>query len=161
MKESTPAEILIRLLSEQRRTLVTAESCTGGLLAGDLTACPGASEVFPGGLVTYSNELKHRLLGVPEEIFARHGAVSGECAEAMARGVLSEFGSDYAAAITGIAGPGGGSAAKPVGLVHFAVAAADGRLLRDHRIFPGDRAAIRAAAVRRAEELLLQLFGGD
>ncbi len=109
--------------------VATAESCTGGLVAGALTEIAGSSDVVDRGFVTYSNAAKHAMLGVAEATLARHGAVSRETAEAMARGALGHADADLAVAVTGIAGPGGGSAAKPVGLVHFAAAARDGRLI--------------------------------
>jgi nicotinamide-nucleotide amidase len=115
-------EVVIGLLREQRKKLVAAESCTGGYVAHCLTNVPGASEVFVGGLVTYSNELKQALLGVRAETLAEQGAVSEKTAREMAGGTLSRFGADYAVAITGIAGPGGGSAEKPVGTVFMALA---------------------------------------
>src|ERR687894_2174634 len=102
--------------------LATAESCTGGLIAGALTEVPGSSSVVERGFVTYSNEAKTELLGVPAELIARHGAVSESVARAMAEGALARSRADVAVAITGIAGPGGATATKPVGLVHFALA---------------------------------------
>ena len=100
--------------------MATAESCTGGLVAAALTAIAGSSDVFECGFVTYSNEAKQRLLGVPAAILLRHGAVSAEAAAAMAKGALKRSSADFAVSITGIAGPAGGSKEKPVGLVHFA-----------------------------------------
>jgi len=109
-------------------TLATAESCTGGLVAGALTDIAGSSDVVDRGFVTYSNEAKQQMLGVPAETLKTFGAVSRETAQAMARGVLAKADVDLVVAITGIAGPGGGSPNKPVGLVHFACAARDGSL---------------------------------
>ncbi|MCG3137013.1 MAG: Nicotinamide-nucleotide amidohydrolase PncC [Phycisphaerae bacterium] len=109
-------------LLESSRTVATAESCTGGLLSKLLTDIPGSSRYFPGGIIAYSNQAKIDLLGVSPELIAQHGAVSAEVAEAMARGARRCFGSDYAISITGIAGPDGGTAAKPVGTVFVALA---------------------------------------
>jgi nicotinamide-nucleotide amidase len=135
--------------------VATAESCTGGLVAGALTEVPGSSDVLDRGFVTYSNAAKEAMLGVPISTLEQHGAVSRETAEAMAAGALAMSNADLAVAITGIAGPGGGSAAKPVGLVHFAAAARDGR--RFHReIRYGDigRSPVRAHAVAEALAML-------
>lgn len=135
--------------------LVTAESCTGGMIAAALTDIAGSSDVFERGFVAYSNEAKTELLGVPALLIARHGAVSGEVAAAMAEGALARSRADISVAVTGIAGPGGGSAAKPVGLVYIARAKRGGAPLVERVVFPGDRAAVRAATVERALELLL------
>jgi nicotinamide-nucleotide amidase len=131
-------------------TVAAVESCTGGLLSGAITAVPGSSEVLDRGFVTYSNDAKTALVGVPAALIAAHGAVSTEVAEAMARGGLEKSAADIAVAITGIAGPGGGTAAKPVGLVHFACAQKSGAMALHHQVFPGDRAAIREASVLQA-----------
>ena len=134
----------------------TAESCTGGLVAAALTDIPGSSDVVERGFVTYSDRAKAELLGVPVPTLVTHGAVSGETAAAMAQGVLAKSKVDLAVAVTGIAGPGGGSTEKPVGLVWFAVASR-GRAPRiERQIFVGDRTAVRAAATRRALELLAE-----
>jgi nicotinamide-nucleotide amidase len=127
-------------------TIATAESCTGGLVAGRLTAVPGASDVVAGGIVAYSNELKERQLGVPPGLLAAHGAVSAEVAEVMASGARERLGVDVAVAVTGVAGPGGGTPEKPVGLVYMHAEGPDGGLGREVT-FPGDRAAIRARSV--------------
>ncbi|HVY56917.1 MAG TPA: CinA family protein [Xanthobacteraceae bacterium] len=142
-------------------TIATAESCTGGLVAGALTDIAGSSDVVDRGLVTYSNEAKQNLLGVSAETLRRHGAVSRETAEEMARGALSHSPVDLAVAITGIAGPGGGSAEKPVGLVHFAAAARDGRLIHREKRF-GDigRREVRLRSVAEALALLELLASG-
>jgi nicotinamide-nucleotide amidase len=136
--------------------LATAESCTGGLVAGTLTGIAGSSDVVECGFVTYSNAAKTRLIGVPEALITAHGAVSAEVASAMAEGALRVSGAALAVSITGIAGPGGGSALKPVGLVHLAVAARDGRVNRiERRYDPAlGRSGIRRAAVRDALLLL-------
>jgi nicotinamide-nucleotide amidase len=125
--------------------LATAESCTGGLVGARLTAVPGASDVYAGGAVVYSDEAKERILGVPREILARHGAVSAEAAEAMARGAQSAFGADIAVAVTGVAGPGGGTPEKPVGLVFVAVGSPAGAEAQELRL-SGDREAVRTRA---------------
>jgi nicotinamide-nucleotide amidase len=144
---------LIAKIRERGLRIATAESCTGGLLAGALTATPGSSEVFECGVVSYSNESKVKLLGVAAAVIAAHGAVSPETAEAMAQGMRQRSGADIAIAITGIAGPGGGSLDKPVGLVYIALD--DGRQTRvtEHR-FPGSRAKIRSRTVAEALTML-------
>ena len=137
----------------------TAESCTGGLVAGALTEIAGSSDVVDRGFVTYSNGAKQQMLGVPAGTLAAHGAVSRETAEAMARGALGNSLAHAAVSITGVAGPGGGSAEKPVGLVHFAAATRDGALLHVERRF-GDigRSAIRLATVQEALGLVRGLI---
>ncbi|MBL8703710.1 MAG: CinA family protein [Rhodospirillales bacterium] len=135
--------------------LATAESCTGGMVAGILTEIAGSSDVVERGFVTYSNEAKAELLGVPMALIAAHGAVSEEVARAMAAGALAHSRADVAVSITGIAGPGGGSAAKPVGLVHFAAARRAGTVLHRREVFTGDRAAVRRAAAATALALAL------
>jgi nicotinamide-nucleotide amidase len=141
-------------------TVATAESCTGGLVAGALTEIAGSSDVVDRGFVTYSNAAKHAMLGVSTAILERHGAVSRETAEAMARGALAHAPVDLAVAVTGIAGPGGGSAEKPVGLVHFAAAARDGRLIhREQRFGDIGRAEVRLRAVAEALAMLEALAG--
>jgi nicotinamide-nucleotide amidase len=135
--------------------VATAESCTGGLVAGALTEIPGSSDVLDRGFVTYSNAAKETMLGVPASILERHGAVSRETADAMAAGALTMSNADLAVAITGIAGPGGGTAEKPVGLVHFAAAARDGRRVhREKRYGDVGRSAVRREAVAEALALL-------
>lgn len=139
--------------------IATAESCTGGLIAASLTAIPGSSDVFERGFVTYSNEAKTELLGVSGHLIAEKGAVSESVARAMAEGALAHSHADIAVAVTGIAGPGGGSAEKPVGLVFIGMARCGERALAERHIFPGDRAGIRQATVQRALEMLLTLPG--
>jgi nicotinamide-nucleotide amidase len=131
-------------------TCATAESCTGGLVAGAITDVPGSSAWFERGFVTYSNEAKVELLGVPEATLAQHGAVSEATARAMAEGALARSRAGLAVAITGIAGPGGGSAAKPVGTVCFAWAVRGDATIATTRRFDGDRFAVRRAAVAAA-----------
>jgi nicotinamide-nucleotide amidase len=135
-------EVVLEELGGHQHTLAVAESCTGGLLSAHLTDVPGASEVFLGGVVSYSNEAKEHLIDVPHETLIEHGAVSEEVARAMAEGVRARFGSDWGAGITGIAGPTGGTDEKPVGLVYWAIAGPDGVSAR-HHVFLGDRAIVR------------------
>lgn len=139
-------EALGALLIERQLTLAVAESCTGGLAAELLTRTPGSSRFFLGGVVAYANQVKTELLGVPEALLAKHGAVSAEVAQAMASGARARFGADIGLAFTGIAGPGGGSEQKPVGLVHWAVATARGVEQRE-RVLIGSRQDIRRRAV--------------
>ena len=142
-------------------TVATAESCTGGNVAHAITGVAGSSGYFQGSVVSYSNDVKARVLGVPAAVLASPGAVSEPCARAMAEGVRELMGTDLAVATTGIAGPDGGTARKPVGLVHFAVATGDGTVA-SHEVFPGDRAAIIEAATARALELLIEAMpAGD
>jgi nicotinamide-nucleotide amidase len=142
------------------RRLAVAESCSGGLLAARLTRTPGASDYFLGGAVSYSNEAKSELLGVPEGMIEEHGAVSPEVAEAMADGALERFGADIAVSVTGIAGPGGGSAEKPVGYVCFCAKTADGEMLRRDPVIPGGREDIRERSALVAMHMLRTLLGG-
>jgi nicotinamide-nucleotide amidase len=134
--------------------LATAESCTGGLVAAALTAIAGSSDVVERGFVTYSNEAKAELLGVPPATIAAYGAVSAETTAAMAQGAVGRAAVDLAVAVTGVAGPGGGSAAKPVGLVFLGLARRDGESRTERHVFSGDRTAVRAAALRRALDLI-------
>jgi nicotinamide-nucleotide amidase len=134
--------------------IATAESCTGGLIAATLTAVAGSSDVVDRGFVTYSNAAKTEMLGVPAALIAAVGAVSEPVAERMAEGALAASAADLVVAVTGIAGPGGGSADKPVGLVWFALARAGTPPLTRREVFPGDRTAVRAATVAAALALL-------
>ena len=134
--------------------VATAESCTGGMVAAALTAIAGASDVVERSFFTYSNKAKMELLGVPGDTITAHGAVSAETAEAMARGALAHAPVDLAVSLTGIAGPGGGTPQKPVGLVYIGVARKDGAARVERRVFPGDRGEIRQAALVLALELL-------
>jgi nicotinamide-nucleotide amidase len=140
------------------RTIATAESCTGGLLAGRLTAPAGASAHVQGGIVSYANEAKEHLLGVPHELIETHGAVSPEVAHAMAGGALERFGVDVAVAISGVAGPGGGTPEKPVGYVCFSVRTADGREIARDPVLPGDRGDIRERSVVLAMHLVRRIL---
>lgn len=135
----------------------TVESCTGGLIGGALTAVPGSSAAVERGYITYSNEAKNEVVGVPMETIMAHGAVSGETVRAMAEGALALTPAlDAAVAVTGIAGPGGGTPDKPVGLVYMSAARRGAETLVDHRIFPGGRDAVRSATVEFALKLLLR-----
>lgn len=138
--------------------IATAESCTGGLVAGALTDIAGSSDVFDRSFVTYSNTAKQQMLGVPADILREHGAVSRETAEAMARGALGKAKVDIVVAITGIAGPGGGGPGKPVGLVHFAASTRAGKLTH-HEARYGDigRAEVRQKSVLQALAMLRQM----
>lgn len=156
-----PLEIqtLSRLLIDEARArslrLVTAESCTGGLVAGAICSISGASDVFERGFVTYTNRAKSEMLGVAGDLLADYGAVSEPVARAMAEGALRESNGHVAVAITGVAGPGGGTPMKPVGTVHFAVARANRSVTHRHERFDGEaREAIQLVAVRTALEML-------
>jgi nicotinamide-nucleotide amidase len=156
---SALAEEVLALARSHGFMIVTAESCTGGMVAAALTDVAGSSDVFDRGFVTYSNAAKMELLAVRPPTLERHGAVSGETAAEMAQGALANSQADLAISITGIAGPGGGSAEKPVGLVWFAVARRNGPTMTMERRF-GDagRSAVRADACVQALELLLQVL---
>ena len=149
------AEAVLTRCREKKLMIATAESCTGGLIAGALTDIAGSSDVVERGFVTYSNRAKTEMLGVPAALIAWHGAVSAEVARAMATGVLAHAPVDLAVSVTGIAGPGGGTMDKPVGLVHLAIARRGEKVQNEHHVFPGDRAGIRHATVERALEMLL------
>ena len=150
-----------RLLRESGTTIALAESCTGGLLSAMLTDVPGSSAYFQGSVVSYANAAKENLLGVSESTLRAHGAVSAESAAEMASGARNRFDSDLAVAITGIAGPDGGSPDKPVGTVFFALARRNGEIVGKKRLFGGDRAVIRRAAAIHALELVRRHLGGD
>jgi nicotinamide-nucleotide amidase len=134
--------------------IATAESCTGGLVAAALTAIPGSSDVVERGFVTYSNEAKSTLLGVSSETLAVHGAVSAETAAAMAQGAVAHAPVDLAISVIGIAGPGGATPSKPVGLVFFGLRRRNGLCRTERHVFPGDRSAVRQAALEEALRLL-------
>jgi nicotinamide-nucleotide amidase len=155
--DSDLADAAETLLASFRRAglrVVTAESCTGGLIAACLTAIAGSSDVIDRAFVTYSNEAKIEMLGVPAATLLEHGAVSSHTAKAMAAGALAHSRADVAVAVTGIAGPGGGSAAKPVGLVYIAAQRRDHTAEIERHLFTGDRNAIRMESVAAALELL-------
>jgi nicotinamide-nucleotide amidase len=147
------AELVLDACQERGLTLATAESCTGGMVAERLTAVPGSSDVFLGAIVAYANEVKERDLGVPTDVLERHGAVSAETAAAMAAGARERLGADLAVAVTGIAGPDGGTEEKPVGLVYLHVEGPDGGRGADF-VFPGDRGSIRRRATATALHLV-------
>lgn len=136
--------------------IATAESCTGGLIAGCLTQVSGSSAVMDRGFVTYANAAKTEMLGVPADLIAEHGAVSDLVAAAMAQGTLRHSRADRAIAVTGIAGPTGGTATKPVGLVYIARSTKEGETAVERHVFAGDRDAVRTQTVRRALEMLLE-----
>jgi nicotinamide-nucleotide amidase len=153
------AAALLDACRERGVLIATAESCTGGLVAATLTAVPGSSDVVERGFITYSNTAKSEMLGVPVWLIERHGAVSEDVARAMVGGVLTHSRATIAVAVTGIAGPDGGTADKPVGLVHFAAARRDDAV-RHERVLFGDlgRAEIRRESVRRALSLLASVL---
>jgi nicotinamide-nucleotide amidase len=149
------AENVIKTLKKQNLHLVTAESCTGGLIAGCLTAISGASEVINQGFITYANQAKIDLLGIPQALLNEHGAVSEIVSRLMAEGAISGGGGDVSISVTGIAGPGGGSNEKPVGLVHVSVAQNGRDTLHECHVFSGDRNTIRLQTIEVAFKLLL------
>lgn len=149
------AEKVIQTLRARGEMLVTAESCTAGLVAAALTTVPGSSDVVHGGFVTYANVAKTRMLGVPARVIGDYGAVSSQCAHAMADGARSKARSDVAVAITGIAGPGGATDKKPVGLVHFAVSTAAGTSTLEKRFGDIGRDKVREDSVLVALQMIL------
>ena len=157
---STVDDQVARLLGERGWTLGIAESCTGGLLAGRITARPGSSEHFRGGLVVYGDEAKRELAGVPAELIERHGAVSGEVAGALASGARTAFGAEVGVGVTGVAGPGGGTEDKPVGLVWFAVQGPEGGLVRRVQL-PGAREDVRDRSTTVAMHLVRRVLRGE
>ena len=160
-RDPRPVEAHVLALCRARGlTLATAESCTGGMVASRLTAIPGASEVFAGGVVAYADDVKRSELSVPEETLARYGAVSAETAAAMSEGVRSALGADVAVAVTGVAGPGGGTPTKPVGLVHLAVSGPDGTIVEE-LMLPGNRDAVRRRATVSALHLVRRLLSQE
>jgi len=144
---------VVRLLARKKKTLATAESCTGGFIAHRITNVPGASEIFLGGVVAYSNGVKGKFLGVRAESLSRHGAVSGFVAREMAEGARKRFGADFAIAVTGIAGPGGGTKTKPVGTVFIALAGAFGTIVI-RKLNPFGREKFKEVTARQALEML-------
>ena len=154
------AATLVARLATLGRTLATAESCTGGALAAALTDVPGASRVFPGGVVSYADETKAALLGIPECLIRQHGAVSAEVAAAMASGAAERCGADYGIATTGFAGPDGGTEADPVGTVYIGLHTSSELRAVCFR-FEGDRDTVRRLAVEKALTLLLETTAGD
>ena len=155
--ERPVAELVLSLCRARGLTLTTAESCTGGMVAARLTDVPGSSDVFLGGVVAYSNEMKQAQLGVADEMLARHGAVSAETAAAMASGARERFGADVAVAVTGVAGPGGATPEKPVGLVYAHAEGPDGGRAVDFNL-RSDRDAVRRRATTTALHLARALL---
>jgi len=150
------AEALLAACRARGLRLATAESCTGGLIAAALTAIAGSSDVLERGFVTYSNAAKTEMLGVPADLIARVGAVSEPVARAMADGALARSTADISIAVTGVAGPGGGTATKPVGLVCFGRARRGGATHSESVVFPGDRTKVRAVTVAHALTMMRQ-----
>lgn len=151
---------VIRRARAAKRTIATAESCTGGLVGHLLTETPGSSDAFRGGIIAYADEVKVASLGVPASTLAAHGAVSAQTAVAMAEGVRGRLGIDLAVSVTGIAGPEGGSAGKPVGLTYVAVADADGHDVQRF-VWTGDRHSNKLASAEAALDLLLSRLPAD
>jgi nicotinamide-nucleotide amidase len=160
MTPEIPVSQLADALRSRGERLATAESCTGGLIAAACTDLAGSSDWFERGMVSYSNEAKTDLLGVDAALISAHGAVSEPVARAMAAGALARSNADWAVAVTGIAGPGGGSADKPVGLVWLAWCRRGGEPQAERHVFPGDRAAVRGATVARALQGLIERIPG-
>ena len=156
---ASAAKRLGAALSAAGKTLAVAESCTGGLLGGAITSIPGSSLYFSGGVVAYGNSAKMSLLGVPSGLIAAHGAVSREVGVAMAEGALSLFRADLAIAVTGVAGPGGGSRGKPVGTVWVAIVARGGVRYAHRFRFPGDREAVRRETVKASLGAAIDALG--
>lgn len=152
------AETVLQKCRAAGMTVVTAESCTGGLIAACLTEVPGSSDVVDAGFITYSNAAKETMLDVAPSLIRTYGAVSEQVALAMAQGALAESAADIAVACTGIAGPGGATPGKPVGLVHLAVATSRRDKRHRRREFGGDRAAVRAQAVAEALDMILEVL---
>jgi PncC family amidohydrolase len=146
------------MLRSRRETLAVAESCTGGKVGDMITDVPGSSEYFLGGVISYSNEAKVNLLGVSKATLKAKGAVSEEVAIQMARGVRKRMGATYGIGVTGVAGPTGGSKAKPVGLVYIAVASSNGEVC-ERNVFKGPRTMVKRAAAKRSLEMLIGFVG--
>jgi nicotinamide-nucleotide amidase len=151
------AQAVFDEMIRQDRMMATAESCTGGLIAAALTSIPGSSAILDRGFVTYSNQAKAEMLSVPAALLEEFGAVSEPVARAMAVGAVANSAASYAIAVTGIAGPGGGTPDKPVGTVHFAAAGPGQTVLHQRHVFAGDRDQVRSRSVITALELLLEL----
>ncbi len=155
-RHTRQAENVLNRCRDLSRRLATAESCTGGLIAACLTAVPGSSDVFDRGFVTYDNAAKVEMLGVTEALLAAHGAVSEAVACAMAEGALAHAAAQIAVATTGIAGPGGGTETKPVGLVHIAVAGLGSKTHHARKLIKGDRETVRITAMEEALSMVEQ-----
>lgn len=156
----TQAETLLQSLRRQKLKLCTAESCTGGLISGLLTEIAGSSDVVERGFVVYSNEAKETMLGVPRSVIDWHGAVSEACARAMAEGALKHSNADIAVSVTGIAGPGGGSPEKPIGLVHLACASKGGPTMHRRYVFEkAGRSEVRLRSVAAALDFVESQLG--
>lgn len=153
------AKDLLQQLRQRKLRVATAESCTGGLIAATLTEIAGSSDVVDRGFVVYSNDAKTDMLGVPVSLIAAHGAVSEQVARAMAAGALANCPAEIAIAVTGIAGPGGATPTKPVGLVHLAVARRNGGIAHERHVFPGSRREVRLATVERALAMIVETAG--
>lgn len=153
------ARHIVSRLAASGRTLSVAESCTGGLIGGAVTAIPGSSSAFRGGVIAYANEIKQRVLGVPNDILAAHGAVSAETVRAMADGAAKVTGSDYAVSVSGIAGPEGGTPQKPVGLVFIGLRTPGKTEAFEYR-FEGDRESVRLQAAEAALSRVAEAVGG-
>jgi len=151
------AELVLETCRRNELRVTTAESCTGGLIAAALTAIAGSSDVVDRAFVTYSNEAKREMIGVPWDAILGHGAVSEPVARAMAAGALARANADIAVSVTGVAGPGGGSADKPVGLVHFTALRTGFEPIAEHHVFPGDRDQIRRLTALTALALVAKL----
>jgi len=155
-----PAQQVIELLTAANKSIVTAESCTGGLVAAALTDVPGASKAFFGGYITYANDAKARMIHVQARLIRDYGAVSNQVARAMADGARNTAHADFAVAVTGIAGPDGGSEKKPVGLVYVAVSSELATVVIEHRFGDLGRAEIRQASVNAALDLVVEVLTG-
>ncbi|HEY9080758.1 CinA family protein [Magnetovibrio sp.] len=155
------AEDLLETCRAQNLKLALAESCTGGLIAGCITSVAGSSAVFERGFITYTNQSKGEMLGVPPLIFMTNGSVSEECARAMAEGALEHSAAQISLSVTGIAGPGGGTVDKPVGLVHLACARAGFETRHQRHVFKGDRERVRIQTVESGLKLLLNCCAVD
>lgn len=160
-KSADPARQIIEILTEAKKTIVTAESCTGGMIATALTDIPGSSAAFYGGYVTYANTAKSRMIHVQARLVRDYGAVSNQVARAMADGARNTAHVDYAVAVTGIAGPDGGSDKKPVGLVYVAVSSELATVVIEHKFGDLGREEIRKASVKAALDLVAQVLTSD
>lgn len=156
-----PGRQIIQILTDKQQTIVTAESCTGGMIAAALTDIPGASAALYGGYVTYANAAKSRMIHVQARLIRDYGAVSNQVARAMADGARNTARADFAVAVTGIAGPDGGSEKKPIGLVYVAVSSELATVVIEHKFGDLGRDEIRKASVRAALDLVLQVLTSD